>query len=240
VQIKVWLLGLSPMVWRRVLVPAACTLRELDGVFQVAMGGRASTSINSVCAPLGTSVECRRAAGSIAASADAFVIRLEALARDAALQRKHGLLSLDFLRSSVIAAGHIGLRRTWDMLAFGLRAGAHPQICITTNAAATRLLKAIMADPRTVVTRGSTFDNRSNLALLDELVRLKLFTVEHRDFVATLVPAESASAKAEPAKTSVTVSGTVSPDLAEQFRDAASRAGTNVSALIASLITEYL
>jgi len=38
VQIKVWLLGVSPMVWRRVLVPADCTLRELHGVFQVAMG----------------------------------------------------------------------------------------------------------------------------------------------------------------------------------------------------------
>jgi hypothetical protein len=38
VQIKVWLLGISPMVWRRVLVPADCTLRELHGVFQVAMG----------------------------------------------------------------------------------------------------------------------------------------------------------------------------------------------------------
>jgi hypothetical protein len=38
VQIKVWLLGVSPMVWRRVLVPAACTLRELHGVFQVAIG----------------------------------------------------------------------------------------------------------------------------------------------------------------------------------------------------------
>jgi len=38
VQIKVWLLGVSPMVWRRVLVPAGCTLRELHGVTQVAMG----------------------------------------------------------------------------------------------------------------------------------------------------------------------------------------------------------
>jgi hypothetical protein len=28
VQVKVWLLGISPMVWRRVLVPSACTLRE--------------------------------------------------------------------------------------------------------------------------------------------------------------------------------------------------------------------
>jgi Plasmid pRiA4b ORF-3-like protein len=38
VQIKVWLLGISPMVWRRVLVPAGLTLRELHGVIQVAMG----------------------------------------------------------------------------------------------------------------------------------------------------------------------------------------------------------
>ncbi len=37
-QIKLWLLGISPMVWRRVLVPVSYTLRELHGVFQVAMG----------------------------------------------------------------------------------------------------------------------------------------------------------------------------------------------------------
>jgi hypothetical protein len=37
-QVKVWLLGISPMVWRRVLVPAAFTLREPHGVIQVAMG----------------------------------------------------------------------------------------------------------------------------------------------------------------------------------------------------------
>lgn len=41
VQIKVWLLGISPMVWRRVLVPASFTLRELHGVLQVAMGWEA-------------------------------------------------------------------------------------------------------------------------------------------------------------------------------------------------------
>jgi hypothetical protein len=38
VQVKVWLLGVSPMVWRRVLVHSDCTLRELHGVFQVAIG----------------------------------------------------------------------------------------------------------------------------------------------------------------------------------------------------------
>lgn len=37
-QIKVWLLGINPMVWRRVLVPSGSTLRELHGVLQVAMG----------------------------------------------------------------------------------------------------------------------------------------------------------------------------------------------------------
>jgi hypothetical protein len=37
-QIKVWLVGISPMIWRRVLVPAAFSLRELHGVMQVAMG----------------------------------------------------------------------------------------------------------------------------------------------------------------------------------------------------------
>lgn len=37
-QIKVRLLGISPMVWRRILVPASTTLRELHGILQVAMG----------------------------------------------------------------------------------------------------------------------------------------------------------------------------------------------------------
>jgi hypothetical protein len=37
-QVKFWLTGISSIVWRRVLVPANCTLRELHGVIQVAMG----------------------------------------------------------------------------------------------------------------------------------------------------------------------------------------------------------
>ena len=37
-QVKFWLTGISPMVWRRVLVPAAFTLRELHGVIQIVMG----------------------------------------------------------------------------------------------------------------------------------------------------------------------------------------------------------
>ena len=37
-QLKVRLLEVSPMVWRRLLVPAATSLRELHGIVQVAMG----------------------------------------------------------------------------------------------------------------------------------------------------------------------------------------------------------
>ncbi|SDX62078.1 pRiA4b ORF-3-like protein [Ruegeria halocynthiae] len=37
-QLKVRLLGISPMIWRRVLVSESTTLRELHGILQVAMG----------------------------------------------------------------------------------------------------------------------------------------------------------------------------------------------------------
>ena len=37
-QLKVRLLGISPMIWRRVMVSSAMTLHELHGVLQVAMG----------------------------------------------------------------------------------------------------------------------------------------------------------------------------------------------------------
>ncbi|OSP53602.1 plasmid pRiA4b ORF-3 family protein [Pseudoruegeria sp. SK021] len=37
-QLKIRLLGISPMIWRRVLVSSFTTLRELHGILQVAMG----------------------------------------------------------------------------------------------------------------------------------------------------------------------------------------------------------
>jgi hypothetical protein len=37
-QVKMRLLDISPMIWRRVLVPIASTLQELRGVIQAAMG----------------------------------------------------------------------------------------------------------------------------------------------------------------------------------------------------------
>lgn len=56
------------------------------------------------------------------------------------------------------------LRETWDMAMFGLRLGARPRTCITTTPKPLPLVKEIAKDPRTVVTRGSTFDNAGNLA----------------------------------------------------------------------------
>ena len=38
VQLKVRLLGISPMIWRRVLVPESVSLRELHGILQMRMG----------------------------------------------------------------------------------------------------------------------------------------------------------------------------------------------------------
>lgn len=37
-QLKIRLFAISPMIWRRVLVPSTATLRELHGIIQVAMG----------------------------------------------------------------------------------------------------------------------------------------------------------------------------------------------------------
>ena len=38
VQLKIRLIGISSMIWRRVLVPVSTTLHELHGIFQVTMG----------------------------------------------------------------------------------------------------------------------------------------------------------------------------------------------------------
>lgn len=56
------------------------------------------------------------------------------------------------------------LEATFDNLQLGLRLGARPQQAITTTPRTKKGLKAIMARSDTVITRGSTHDNRDNLA----------------------------------------------------------------------------
>ena len=53
---------------------------------------------------------------------------------------------------------------TWDQLRFGLRLGERPQTVITTTPRPRKLIRELAADPRTYVTRGSTFDNAANLS----------------------------------------------------------------------------
>lgn len=53
---------------------------------------------------------------------------------------------------------------TWDQLQFGLRLGEHPQTVITTTPRPTKIIKDLIKDPETIVTRGSTYENASNLA----------------------------------------------------------------------------
>lgn len=60
----------------------------------------------------------------------------------------------------------------WDQLQFGLRLGARPFVVATTTPRPTPLLRGLIADPRTHVTRGSTFDNAANLPA-ETLARLR-------------------------------------------------------------------
>ncbi len=61
---------------------------------------------------------------------------------------------------------------TWDMLQFGLRLGRAPRQVVTTTPRPTRLIKALIADPQTAMTRVSSAANAANLApgFLDAIV----------------------------------------------------------------------
>jgi phage terminase large subunit-like protein len=54
-------------------------------------------------------------------------------------------------------------QRAWDNLQFGLRIGS-PRCVITTTPRPLKIIRQLLAAPRTAVTRGTTFDNAANLA----------------------------------------------------------------------------
>lgn len=56
------------------------------------------------------------------------------------------------------------IQETWDQLQFGLRLGEHPRTLVTTTPQPKPLIKRLVSDSRTHVVRGSTLDNRANLA----------------------------------------------------------------------------
>lgn len=61
-------------------------------------------------------------------------------------------------------AAWVNMQETWDMLRMGLRLGLHPKTLIATTPRPVPLLKQLVARDDVVVVRGSTWDNKANLA----------------------------------------------------------------------------
>lgn len=61
----------------------------------------------------------------------------------------------------------------WDQTKFGLRLGDNPQAVLTTTPRPVPLIRELITDPYTVLTRGRTYDNADNLAqaFVDEIIR---------------------------------------------------------------------
>ncbi|HLM81068.1 MAG TPA: terminase family protein [Terriglobales bacterium] len=53
---------------------------------------------------------------------------------------------------------------TLDQAYFGLRLGGRPQAVLSTTPKPTKLVKSLLADPTVIVTRGTSYENRANLA----------------------------------------------------------------------------
>lgn len=53
---------------------------------------------------------------------------------------------------------------SWDQAMMGLRIGKNPQVVVTTTPRPLPIIRALLADKSTFVTRGTTYDNRPNLS----------------------------------------------------------------------------
>lgn len=61
----------------------------------------------------------------------------------------------------------------WDQLQLGLRLGSNPQVIVTTTPRPTKIIRELLKAPTTHVTRGSTYENKANLApaFLEAIIR---------------------------------------------------------------------
>lgn len=61
----------------------------------------------------------------------------------------------------------------WAMLMFGLRLGQDPRVAIATTPRPVPLIRNLLANPSTVTTRGTTYENQANLApaFFEEIIR---------------------------------------------------------------------
>lgn len=55
-------------------------------------------------------------------------------------------------------------QETWDMLEMGLRLGQSPQVVVTSTPRPIPIIKRLIADPQSIVTTGSTYENKENLS----------------------------------------------------------------------------
>ena len=55
-------------------------------------------------------------------------------------------------------------RAAYDNMMFGLRLGENPQVCITSTPKPVPLIRELITDPNTAITKGSTYENEHNLA----------------------------------------------------------------------------
>ncbi len=62
----------------------------------------------------------------------------------------------------------------WDQMVLGLRLGHRPQAVVTTTPRPTKLIRSLVENPNAIVTRGTSYDNRANLAsaFYDAVVRM--------------------------------------------------------------------
>lgn len=56
------------------------------------------------------------------------------------------------------------MRDAWDMLMFGLRLPPHPQVIVTTTPKPYPLIRELMKAPDSIISSGTTHDNKKNLA----------------------------------------------------------------------------
>lgn len=83
-------------------------------------------------------------------------------------------------------------QETWDMLSFGLRVGDHPQILFTTTPKPIPLLRRLVDDPKIKITRGSTYENRENLAktFFDEIEKYRETQIGRQEIEGELLDLE--------------------------------------------------
>ena len=136
----------------------------------------------------GVSSACERTRGSAPENVPlismARIASVEALSRripvyDLQIEGEHEFFAngtlvhnCDHFWADELAAWRFG-QEAWDNLMFGFRLGDDPRGIITTTPKPIKLLIDIIADPHTVITRASSYENRANLApaFFDSIIR---------------------------------------------------------------------